>query len=65
MGLIKDSINTLTATKKLYTSFDADKDCPTWLDEEWKYISSLQHEPETEQVRIMCLQAIKHLECAE
>jgi len=65
MSLIKDSLNTLTTMKTLYPSFNPDKDCPTWLDEEQKYILSLQCEPETEQVKITYLQAIEHFECAE
>ncbi len=65
MILIKESINTLKATKSLYPSFEPDKDCPMWLCQEREYILSLQCEPEIEHQKIAYLQAIEHFECAE
>jgi len=65
MSLIKESVDTLAATKSLYPSFNLDKDCLAWLHEEQMYISSLQREPEIEHIRITYLQAIEHLEHAE
>ena len=59
LGLLK------TGTSTCPPSFNPDKDCLAWLHEEQMYISSLQHEPEIEHIRITYLQAIEHLEHAE
>ncbi|KAF8325410.1 uncharacterized protein EI90DRAFT_3128756 [Cantharellus anzutake] len=45
--------------------FNPDTQCPQWLDEEHKYISSLQIEPEDERMKLMYLEATEHLKHAE
>jgi len=60
-GCVKD----LQAMRGLFPEFDKDIDCPQWLAEEQEYLSSLQHEPKSEALKIEYLEAIEHLESAE
>src|SRR5258708_32124299 len=54
-GCMKD----LQAMRGLFPKFDKDIDCPQWLAEEQEYLSSLQHEPKSEALKIEYLEAIK------
>ncbi len=47
-GCVKD----LQAMRGLFPEFDEDIDCPRWLAEEQEYLSSLQHEPKSEALKI-------------
>jgi len=41
MELIKESTDVLKAMQLIFPDFNADKDCPMWLKQEYDYISSL------------------------
>ncbi|KAF8343851.1 uncharacterized protein EI90DRAFT_2901999, partial [Cantharellus anzutake] len=63
--IIKESLETLEATARMEPDFEPNTQCPQWLDEEHKYISSLQFEPEDEKMKVMYLEATEHLERAD
>jgi hypothetical protein len=65
MQLIKDSMDTLQAVKVMYPAFEADRDCPDWIEQEREYIASLRSEPKAEQAKIEYLTAVEQLEWAE
>ena len=62
---MRECVKDLQAMRGLFPGFDEDIDCPRWLAEEQEYLSSLQHEPKSEALKIEYLEAIEHLESAE
>ncbi|KAF8317008.1 uncharacterized protein EI90DRAFT_3134060 [Cantharellus anzutake] len=62
---IRKSMDILKVTKGIHPSFNVDRDCPLFLQQEKEYIMSLKSEPKDEQAKIEYLEALEHLEGAE
>ncbi|KAF8335339.1 uncharacterized protein EI90DRAFT_3152974 [Cantharellus anzutake] len=62
---IRESMDILKVTKGIHPSFNVDRDCPLFLQQEKEYIMSLKSEPKDEQAKIEYLEALEHLEGAE